>query len=47
MNDGIDEKDLDEKLQVTIFRIIQEQLNNILKHANATHATITFKQAGK
>src|SRR6185436_1203061 len=28
-NDGIKEKDLDEKLQVTIFRIIQEQVNNI------------------
>ncbi len=39
-HDGIEEKDLDEKLQVTIFRIIQEQVNNILKHANARHATI-------
>ena len=39
-NDGIEEKDLDEKLQMTIFRIIQEQVNNILKHANARHATI-------
>lgn len=43
-NEGIDEKELDEKLQVTIFRIIQEQLNNILKHANATHATITLSR---
>ena len=39
-NDGIEEKDLDDKLQVTIFRIIQEQVNNILKHAEATHAII-------
>jgi PAS domain S-box-containing protein len=40
--DGIDEDDLDEKLQLTIFRIVQEQLNNILKHANATCATINL-----
>ena len=39
-HDGIEEKDLDEKLQLTIFRIVQEQVNNILKHANARHATI-------
>jgi signal transduction histidine kinase len=38
--DGIEEKDLDEKLQLTIFRIVQEQVNNILKHAEATHAII-------
>lgn len=31
---------LDKKLQLTIFRIVQEQVSNILKHANATHATI-------
>jgi PAS domain S-box-containing protein len=39
---GIDEEDLDERLQLTIFRIVQEQLNNILKHAKATHATINL-----
>jgi PAS domain S-box-containing protein len=38
--DGVDERLLDEKLQMTIFRIVQEQLNNILKHAKATRATI-------
>ena len=31
---------LDKKLQLTIFRIVQEQVSNILKHANASHATI-------
>jgi PAS domain S-box-containing protein len=41
-NDGIDEKNLDEKLQLNIFRIVQEQLNNIFKHAKATHATINL-----
>jgi signal transduction histidine kinase len=39
---GINEEDLDEKLQLTLFRIVQEQLNNILKHANATCATINL-----
>jgi PAS domain S-box-containing protein len=41
--DGIDEH-LNEKLQLTIFRIVQEQLNNILKHANATNATINLSR---
>ncbi|MEJ8844764.1 PAS domain S-box protein [Lacibacter sp. H375] len=31
---------LGKKLQLTIFRIVQEQLSNILKHAKAKHATI-------
>ena len=39
---GDNEEHLDEKLQLTIFRIVQEQLNNILKHANATRATINL-----
>lgn len=34
------EEDMTEKLQLDIFRIVQEQLNNILKHAQATRATI-------
>ena len=44
--DRINEEDLDEKLQLTIFRIVQEQLNNILKHANATRATINLTKKG-
>ena len=43
---GIVTKDLDPKLQVTIVRIIQEQLNNILRHANADTATITLSRVG-
>ena len=39
---NIDENYLDEKLQLTIFRIVQEQINNILKHAKATIATINL-----
>jgi PAS domain S-box-containing protein len=31
----IDENQLSDKLKLTIFRIVQEQLNNILKHADA------------
>jgi len=38
--EGIDEEKIDKKLQLDIFRIVQEQLNNILKHSKATHASI-------
>jgi two-component system, NarL family, sensor histidine kinase UhpB len=43
---GVEEENLDERLQLTIFRIVQEQLNNILKHAKATHATISLTKQG-
>jgi two-component system sensor histidine kinase UhpB len=42
ITNNIDEKCLDEKLQLTIFRIVQEQINNILKHAEAYTATINL-----
>ena len=42
----VNEEDLDERLQLTIFRIVQEQLNNILKHAKATHAAINLTRQG-
>ena len=35
-----EECDLDEAMKITIFRIIQESLNNVIKHANATHVNI-------
>ena len=38
--EGINEEYLDAKLQLNIFRIVQEQLTNVLKHAKATQATI-------
>jgi PAS domain S-box-containing protein len=38
--EGVREEELDEKMQLNIFRIVQEQVNNVLKHANAAHATI-------
>jgi len=34
------EEDIPEKLKLDIFRIVQEQLNNIVKHSLATHASI-------
>jgi PAS domain S-box-containing protein len=40
------EDDLNEKMQVNIFRIVQEQVNNILKHANATMAKIILSRQG-
>ena len=39
---GIDENEMDEKLQLNIFRIVQEQVNNILKHADAANADISL-----
>ncbi|MET0634652.1 MAG: PAS domain-containing protein [Chitinophagaceae bacterium] len=35
---------LNEKLQLTIFRIVQEQLNNILLHSSASKATIRLSK---
>jgi PAS domain S-box-containing protein len=42
--DGITENELADKLQVTIFRIVQEQVNNILKHSKATQASIRLSR---
>ena len=40
-NESIDEEeDLGEKLQLDIYRIVQEQLNNIVKHAQAANAHV-------
>jgi PAS domain S-box-containing protein len=38
--DGMDEIDVDPTLKLNIFRIVQEQLNNILKHAAASSIKI-------
>jgi signal transduction histidine kinase len=38
--EDFDEEELDQKLQLTIFRIVQEQLNNIIKHAEARNVVI-------
>jgi signal transduction histidine kinase len=39
---GVDEESLSDKIRLDIFRIVQEQLNNIVKHAEATSATISL-----
>ncbi|UAY51540.1 PAS domain-containing protein [Ferruginibacter albus] len=41
---SINDELLDEKLTLAIFRIVQEQVNNILKHAQADKVTITIYQ---
>lgn len=40
--EGFKETDLSHKLKLTIFRIIQEQLNNVLKHARAKNVRISL-----
>ncbi len=35
-----DERDLDDAMKITIFRITQESLNNVIKHSQATHVNI-------
>jgi signal transduction histidine kinase len=41
---GVDDEYLNEKLRLDIFRMVQEQLNNIMKHANAGSAKISLMQ---
>ncbi|HEY5407074.1 MAG TPA: PAS domain-containing protein [Ginsengibacter sp.] len=41
------ENSVNEKFKLNVFRIVQEGLNNILKHANATEVTISLTQNKK
>ena len=41
-----EEEDITENMRLDIFRIVQEQLNNIIAHSKATHAGITLKKQG-
>jgi signal transduction histidine kinase len=41
---GLDEDKLSEKLRLTAYRIIQEQLNNILKHSKASSVLLKIVQ---
>lgn len=41
------EDSVNDKFKLNVFRIVQEQLNNILKHANATKVTISLLQNKK
>ena len=42
--ENFNERDVQDKFKLNIFRIIQEHLNNILKHAKATIASISLLQ---
>lgn len=42
--DDVDESLLSDKMKLTIFRIVQEQLTNIIKHAKATEVIIEICQ---
>jgi len=41
------EQSVTDKFKLNVFRIVQEQLNNILKHAKATAVTISLSQNKK
>lgn len=42
---NIDENELSNKLRLTIFRIVQEQFNNIIKHAHAKFVLVTIDKS--
>ena len=42
----ITEQDMDNQFQLNIFRIIQEQLNNIVQHAEASQGSINMTKKG-
>ena len=44
--EGLHEASLNEEQKVTIYRIVQEQLNNVLKHAQASSVNIQLNTAG-
>lgn len=41
--DGFDEHVLQKDQKLTVYRILQEQLNNIIKHADAKHVTVSLQ----
>ena len=42
----IKEADMDEQFQLNVFRIVQEQVDNIVRHARASQASITMTKQG-
>ena len=44
--DDVDEC-LSDEAEMSIYRIIQESLNNVIKHADATEATVAVKKSGR
>lgn len=47
INFAIDEITLSKQQNLMIYRIIQESINNIIKHANATECVIAIRQNGQ
>ena len=45
--DGFDQEILNEKFKLNIFRIVQEQINNILKHSQAKYVNILLQQTNE
>jgi len=43
---NITEEQIEDKRKLTVFRIVQEQLNNIVKHARATRVLIRLSMEG-
>jgi PAS domain S-box-containing protein len=43
---GIDEEDMDETLQLDIYRMVQEMINNIIQHSGAGWAIINLTRQG-
>ncbi|MCB0191438.1 MAG: GAF domain-containing protein [Anaerolineae bacterium] len=43
---GLDEKRLPHPVEINIYRIIQEALANIARHAHATHASVLIERRG-
>ena len=42
--DKVDDNSLSDKMKLTIYRIVQEQVTNIIKHANAKEVIIEIYQ---
>lgn len=42
----VDEDHLDEALKDTLYRVVQESLNNAVRHGEATHVSISIEQVG-
>jgi signal transduction histidine kinase len=43
---GIDDLEIEQAESVTLYRIIQEMLNNVIKHAGATKAVVQVNKEG-
>lgn len=43
---GLDDKRLSSQIETTIYRIVQEAMNNVHKHANATNVSVSVELRG-